>query len=185
MANHPIYQSIGRDLQYMVVAEARSFRGKVTNQEFLEVAQYLSDMVQNNEYHRALGTPDFTVYIIDFKIWEHFFAMNTAVNWVPFTCVDPRGPLNMVDLSPLPVAQYTPRPPTQISLAPAQKTLINNAMGAATQAQATSTNSQLPAYHHGLSIVEMEQLARREVNERLRRGVKASSGHSIQPKDRK
>ncbi|CAD6443269.1 33daa58d-ac6c-4213-a6ff-aa54c31a0cdb [Sclerotinia trifoliorum] len=80
MADFSIYQSIGRNLQPMVVAEARSFPGKVTNKEFLEVAQYLSEMVQKDEYHLALGRPDFTIYIIDFKIWEHFFAMNTAID---------------------------------------------------------------------------------------------------------
>ncbi|KAF7868398.1 hypothetical protein EAF04_004930 [Stromatinia cepivora] len=185
MGNYPTYQSIGRDLQYMVVAEARSFCGKVTNQEFLEVAQCLSDMVQNNEYHRALGRPDFNLYTIDFKLWEHYFAMNTAINWVPFTCVDPRGPLNMVDLSPFPVVQYTPHLPTQPAIAPAQKTSVSNAVGTGDQARALSSNNQLPAYHHGLSIDEMERLARIEVNGRLRRGVKTSSGYSMKPKNKK
>ncbi|APA06055.1 hypothetical protein sscle_01g008250 [Sclerotinia sclerotiorum 1980 UF-70] len=145
MANHLIYQSIGCDLQYKVVAEARSFRGKVTNQEFLEVAQYLSEVVKKNAYHVALGRPDFTTYIIDFKIWEHCFAMNTAINWVPFTCVDPRGALSMVDLNPFPAVPYTPRPPTQPAIVLDQKTPVKNGAGVAAHAQRTSKNSQLPA----------------------------------------
>lgn len=56
----------------MIVVESRSYRGQVSNEEFLAVAAYWSEMIQNNDYHRALARPDFDLYNIDFKIWEHF-----------------------------------------------------------------------------------------------------------------
>ncbi|THV46700.1 hypothetical protein BGAL_0366g00070 [Botrytis galanthina] len=174
MENYPFYQSIGRHLQHMIVVESRSYRGQVSNEEFLAVAAYWSEMIQNNDYHRALARPDFDLYNIDFKIWEHFFAMNTANNWVSFPCVDPRGPLDMPDINPFPVTHYSPRPADRAPIAPAQQKTAPG-FGASTQASVSAVREQLPAYHHGLTANEMEQLARREVNERLRRGVKGRS----------
>ncbi|KAF7922356.1 uncharacterized protein EAE97_011098 [Botrytis byssoidea] len=174
MENYPFYQSIGRHLQHMIVVDSRSYRGQVSNEEFLAVAAYWSEMIQNNDYHRALARPDFDLYNIDFKIWEHFFAMNTTNNWVSFPCVDPRGPLDMPDMNPFPVTHYSPRTADRVPIAPAQQNTAPD-VGASTQAPASALREQLPAYHHGLSAHEMEHLARREVNERLRRGVKGRS----------
>ncbi|KAM0158780.1 hypothetical protein ACHAPG_003956 [Botrytis cinerea] len=176
MENYPFYQSIGLHLQYMIVVESRSYRGNVDNEEFLAVAAYWSEMIENNDYHRALARPDFNMYNIDFKIWEHFFAMNTTNNWVSFPCVDPRGPLDMVDLNPFPVLHYSPRPVDSVAIAPAQQKTAPS-VGASNQTPVSSVREQLPAYHHGLSVNDLEQLARREVNERLTQGVKGRSNN--------